>query len=809
MGNNVIDALVGGFRALRRNPRLATIMVATLALGLGANTTIFSLVQSVLFLDADFGRSTGRVISLHSVHPSRAQQLDDAELSWPELEAVRASLQGLERVEGYTERNFTLDTEDGAVRASGASVTAGLFSLIDAGPALGRGLREDDAQDFGFESTVVISHSLWQRQYGGDPGIVGRAIRLNGRAIEVVGVMAPGFAFPERQDLWLAYKPTAAPPNGARFLLALGLLEPGQDLASVSARLPSISLDLERRLPETQTDYRLQAARFPNAMMGGTPVAMTAMMAAVAMVLLIACANLAGLLLARAVDRRRERALKVALGASRATLIRELLAEVFLVSVAGASLGWAFARVAVPRLVASFPEAPPYWMRFGVDAAAFGYCLALTLLTTLVAGLLPAWRSAAVSPGIDLKDAGRAVSRGPRTRMIQEGIVIAQVALCLALVVAAELMIQSFNNLQRADAGVREEGLLTARLYLSGDEVDAPAAKARALASLIDGVASRPTVIRAAITTAIPADDGGPTAMLVHDVGAPAADEIPATVVGASEGLFETIGASLLRGRDFSRQEVEDPLSAVVVVSASLAASISGDGEVVGRSVAVRNGVSHEWRTIVGVVPDVQYEEFGEETRSGRRALYVPYARVGSRSVSFMARTRGESGPVVAELRPLARRAHPGIALFSPRTMAQVRASTTWDQRFFARVMGLFAATALVLAGMGLYGLLRQFVGSRTHEIGVRRALGATGRAIAALVISRAGVVTGLGLGGGAILSIMAARGLSGLLFGVSALDPASFAFAAGALLVLVLVCSWIPVRRAVGVDPIVTLREE
>lgn len=809
MGNHVFGELGRGARGLRRNPRLALIMAATLTLGLGANTTVFSLVQSVLFLDADFGRSSGRVISLHSVHPTRAQQLDDAELSWPEFEAVRGSLQGLERVEGYTERNFTLDTEDGAARAAGASVTPGLFTLIDAAPALGRGLREDDAQDFGHESTVVISHALWQRQYGGDPSIVGKSIKLNGRPLEVVGVMARGFAFPERHDLWLAYKSTVAPPNGSRFLLALGLLKPGQTLASLSTRLEPISLDLERRLPESQKDYRLKAARFPNVLLGGTPLAMTAMMLAVTMVLLIACANLAGLLLARSVDRRRETALKLALGASRGALVRELLAEVLLVSLSGATLGWAFARAAVPRLVASFPEAPPYWMRFEVDATAFAYCLGLTLLTTLVAGLLPAWRSASVSPAVDLKDAGRAVSRGPRTRRMQEGIVIAQVAACVALVVAAELMIQSFNNLQKADAGIREEGLLTARLYLSGDEVDEAAAKARALGVLINDVASRPTVIRAAITTAIPADDGGPTAMLVREIGAPSLDEIPATVVGASDGLFETLGAPLLRGRDFTRQDVEDPLSPLVVVSASLAQAIGGGSDVVGRSVAIRSGSSHEWRNIVGVVQDVQYEEFGEETSSARRAMYVPYARVGWRSVSFLARTRGDSTPLVAELRPLAKRAHPGIAVFAVRTMAEVRASTTWDQRFFSRVMGLFAETALVLAGMGLYGLLRQFVGSRTHEIGVRRALGASGRAIAGLVLSRAGVVTGMGVVAGGFLSIMASRGLSGLLFGVSALNLSIFALAGGAVLALVLICSWIPVRRALGVDPIVALREE
>jgi predicted permease len=806
--NRSIGEVGNAIRALSRNPRLSAIIVLTLALGLGANTTIFSLVKSVLFVEADFGRNTGRVISLHSVHPTRAQQIDDAELSWPEFEAVRTTRPGLDQVEGYVFRNFTLDSQEGVVRASGASVTAGLFALIDAQPAIGRTFGEEDARDFGFETTLVLSDALWRRQYGADPGIVGRKILLNGRGVEVIGVMPKGFGFPVRQELWLAYKPETAPTADARFLQVLGLRSEGEGIDKISARLLPVSHELERRLPESQKDFRLQTARFPESLVGGTPQAMSALLLAVIMVLLIACANLAGLLVARSVDRRREQALKVALGASRGTLIRELLAEVFVLSVAGAVLGWVFASVAVPRLVASFPEVPPYWMRFEVDATAFGYCLALTLLTTFVAGLLPAWRSASIHPGVDLKDAGRAVSRGPRTRVLQEGIVVVQVAACLALVVAAELMMQSFNNLQKADAGVREEGLLTARLYLSGDEVDAPAAKARALASLTGGLASRPGVVRAAVTTAIPADDGGPTAMLVKDVGAPPQEEIPATVVGASDGLFETMGTAMLRGRDFTRAEFEDPASDSVLVSASLATSIGGD-DVVGRSIAIRSGTTHQWRTIVGVAPDVQYEEFGEETRAARRAIYVPYARMGSRTVAVMARTSGASAPLIAELRPLAKAAHPGIALFGVRTMQQVRVSTTWEQRFFARLMGLFAAAALLLAGMGLYGLLRQFVGSRTHEIGVRRALGASGRAIASLVMSRAGAVTGLGLVAGAALSVGAARGLSSLLYGVDAVNPGTFAFAGGAVLMLTLLCAWIPVRRAVGVDPIVTLREE
>ncbi len=809
MAERFLAELSTAVRALRRDARLSSVMILTLALGLGANTTIFSLVKSVLFVEADFGKNTGRVVSLHSVHPARAQQLDDAELSWPEFEAVGSSVPGLDRVEGYVFRNFTLDVADGAIRAGGASVTPGLFALIDAHPALGRLFSSEDARDFGFETTAVLSHALWQRQYGGDPRIVGRDIRLNGRKVEVIGVMPKGFGFPVRQELWLAYKPAAGQPPTARFVQALGLLASGESADRISARLESLSLDLERRLPETQRDYLLKAAWFPNSLIDQTPLAMTAMLLAVTMVLLIACANLAGLLVARSVDRRRELALKSALGASRGSLTRELLAEVFVLSLAGATLGWAFAAWAVPRLVSSFPEAPPYWMRFEVDATAFLYCLGLTLLTTLFAGLLPAWRSASVNPGIDLKESGRSTTRGVGARMVQEGIVVTQVAVCLALLVAAHLMIESFTNLQKADAGVREEGLLTMRLYLSGDEVDATDAKARALSRLVDAMEARPSVTRAAVTTAIPADDGGPTAMLVGEVGAPSKDEIAATVVGGSAGLFEAMGAGLLRGREFTRQEFEDTTSTAVIVSASLAAAIGGGSDVVGRAIALRDGAHHDWRTIVGVAPDVQYEEFGEETRAARRALYVPYSRLGWRSVAVLARTRGSADPLVRELRAMAKAAHPGIALFDTRTMAEVRIETTWDQRFFARVMGLFAAAAMLLAGMGLYGLLRQFVGSRTHEIGVRRALGASGRGIATLVISRAGLVTGIGVALGALLSMAAARGLAGLLFGVSAMSVSTLATASGAILLLVLVCSWIPVRRAVSVDPMVTLREE
>jgi len=300
MMNRLRDESVAALRALGRSPRLTLTMIVTLAVGLGANTTIFSLVRSVLFAEADFGPSSGRVVSLYSLHPSRAQQVDDAELSRAEFDLVRSSVPELERVEAYVSRNFTLGLREGASRALGASVTPGLFDMIHARPALGRSFGPEDAHDFGFETNVILSDALWKREYGADPGIVGRTVAINGRSLEVIGVMPEGFGFPMRGQLWLAYRPELPGASDGRFLQTLGLLKPEATVRGLAARLAPLSLELERRLPDTQRDYRLNAGGFPAATLGSTPQSMTALFLAVLMVLLIVCANLAGLLLARA-----------------------------------------------------------------------------------------------------------------------------------------------------------------------------------------------------------------------------------------------------------------------------------------------------------------------------------------------------------------------------------------------------------------------------------------------------------------------------------------------------------------------------
>lgn len=800
-------AFVAAWRSIRKRPTLAALMAVTLALGLGANTIVFSLVRSVLFADMPLGANTGRVVSLHSTHPTRAQQLDDAALSPAELTAVRAG-SGLAAVEGFVERNVTLETEEGASRVVGASVTPGLFELVGARPARGRAFSEADAADWGQEPTVVLSDALWQRRYGADPALVGRTIVVNGRSLQVVGVMAPGFAFPERSQLWLAYRVPAADPPGSRFVAALGLLRPGDTAAAVEQRLAPVAAELARLHPDASAGFRFRALRFPDADVGGTASAMAVMLAAVTVVLLVACANLAGLLVARSVERRREIAVKAALGASRGALVRELLAEVLLVSLAGAAAGFLLARWAVPRLVASFPTPPPYWMRFDVDVAAFGYCLLLALVTALAAGLLPAWRQASGDPVSDLKAGTRATADGG-TRVLQDAIVGLQVAFCLALVVLARLLVGSFLNLQAADTGVREAGLLTFRAYLAGDAVDPTEAKAAALQRLTDALRGRPSVTSAAVTTAIPADDGGPQVAVVRETAARVEEEIPATLVGVSDGAFAAMGGGLLRGRELTRDEYSSADAPVAVVSASLARALQADGDPVGRTLTVRERTGTVVRTIVGVAPDVQYEELGEETAAQRRAVYVPYARFASRSVALLVRTEGPPGAVAGEVRGLARAAYPGLAVYDVRTMTEVRRETTWEQGFFARVMALFAAAALALAAMGLSGVLQRFVASRTREIGVRRALGASSSQVVRLVVARAAGVALAGGVAGAVLASLAGRALGGLLYGVAPAGVDTLLVAMMAVALLVALCAAVPALRALRVDPVTALRAE
>ncbi len=817
--NRLLFSLRTALKALKASPTLSILAVGTLGVGIGATTTVFSLADQTLLRPIDFGGHTGRVVSVNSIHPDKAIDLEEQGLSWPELREVRTA-RSFERVEGFVFRNFNIDStvDGGGYRVRGGSVTSGLFRALDEKPALGRDFNEADAADFGFETSVILSHELWQARFGGDPGIVGNSVALNGRKLTVVGVMRPGFSFPFRQQIWLPYAPNPNRLPTDRFLMAIGLLRADASLATAASDLRGVTGRLLSAYPDAMKDMSIRAFDFKALVLGGTAQAWASiLLLGAGLLLVVACANLASALVARSLDRRKEFAIRAAMGASRRDLIFDVSAEAFVIALAGGVLGYAISRAAMPAFVNSFSEPLPYWLILTSDGRAFGVSLLLGAFTALTLGLLTARRASAIDLTRDLKDGGRAGSPSREARRTQGVLVAAQVAVSVTLFVLASLLVKSGDRLLTADSGMREEGLLTFRAYIGGDAYDAAAARTAAINNLIASLQSRPEVTEAAVMSAMPVDDSGDDVRVGLGAEASIKEMAPATLVRASTGAFDTLGRGFLVGGGFEKGDASLSAStpARAVLGLRLATRLFGGApEALGRSLAIQSEETSARRysvRVVGVVPDIQWEEFGETTDYSANAIYVPQGLDAGRNISVLVRARSAEG--AASLAPatprLVSQAIPGASAYGVQTMTELRAFTSWEQRLFGRMMGGFGAGALVAAATGLYGLLGYFVATRRREIGVRLALGASPREVARLVVSRAASLAGVGTAAGVAVAIVLARLASSLLFGVSAFDASAPLAGALALVVLVVAASALPAARAARVNPVDALRAE
>ncbi len=807
-------------RRLARRPGFALAALATLGLGIGATSMVFTIVNALLLRPLPLGDHGERVVTLHSTHKSQAEDWEDSTLSYADLVDLRAHTRGLEDAAGYVGGGFTLTAGGESERLRGGSVTPNLFGLLGLQPAIGRGFRDEDAEDFGFAPVVLVSHRLFERRFGSDRRLLGQSVVLNGRAVTVIGVMPPGIRFPERDDLWVAYRPSSAPdraPTRAqRFVAGFGLLRPGVKLPQLQAEIDGVAKALAEQHPDTNRGWGVRALRFrDSAVDKSTRAVAFVLLGAVVCVLLIGCANLANLTLARGVARQRELAVRASLGASRGRLAREMLAESVLLCAAGGLLGLALGRWFVELAVASWPEELPYWVRFDLDWRGAAFVVLVASLAALLSGLLPAWRAARPDLVADLRDGARGTT-GAATQRLQSLLVVGQVGLSLALLVGADLMMRSFLRLQAAPSGFVEESLLTLRFYVAGDAYDRLERRADFVRELEERVLALPGVASAAVTSSIPTDDGGaPVRLVIERQPVARGDEPGAIRITASPRLFETLGAPLLEGRSFTPDEHASPTADVVVVNRALARRFWPDGAIGQRLALVdggglRDDAPVQWLRVVGVVPDLQYEEFGEETAASRLNVFRPYATAPGRTLALLVRTKTQSPRAQADaVRQALRTADPGLATWDVRTMDEVRAFTTWEQRFFGHLMGAFAGQALLLACLGVYGVLAYAVSQRIHEIGVRLALGARPFDVVGLVVRRGLLLGVAGAGLGLLLSLGVGRALSGVLYGVAPYDPRALAATAGALLLVVTAASLLPARRAAAVDPIAALRSE
>lgn len=798
-------------RGLLKRPGFTLAAVAILAIGIGATTAVFSIVNALLLRPLPFGEKSARIVTLHSTHPTQARDWDDSPVSFADLRDLAAESGAYEGVAGYLGRNFTLSTEGEAERLRGGSVTPDLFPLLGVAPQLGRAFRADDAQPPGLEPVVLLSHGLWQRRFGGDPGVVGREVRINGRAVGVVGVMPQGFRFPERDELWLPWRPADDEGRDRRYLYGLGALRPGVTVLAAQAEADAIASRLAARHPDTNRGWGVKLFAFRDSAVGsGERAVSTSLLGAVGFVLLIGCANLANLLLARGAARRRELAVRTALGATRTRLVREMLVESLLLALAGGALGLYLSGVGIDLMVAAWPEELPYWVRLEPDARVLLFTLGLSIGTALLFGLVPALGASRLDLVSDLRDGGRGASFGLSGRRLERALVVGQMALCLALLVGANLMIRSFLALQAAPSGFDESRLWSARIYLAGDAYDPVEAKAAFFRRALEAIRAQPGVTAAAVTTSIPTDDGGrPGRLVVAGAATLPGDELGVSVIGTTPGLFDTLGTGLVSGRPFTESENDDAHAAVAIVNRGLAARLWPGGDAIGRRLGLVENGTTAWLDVVGVAPDVQYEEIGEDTAQSRLNVFVPYARVGWRTMALLVRCAGDPAAVTAGARGAIRALDPGLPVYDVRSLREVRAFTTWEQRFFGRLMGGFALAALLLACVGVYGLLSFAVNRRTQEIGVRMALGARPADMARLVLSEGVRMAGLGAALGLGLALVLARALRAILYGVSATDPLAFVAMALLLAGVALVASFLPARRAARVEPMAALRHD
>ena len=809
--SGMLRDLLHAWRGLRQQPGFLVAALLTLTIGIGANITIFSIVNGLSLRPMPFGERTARLVTLHPTHPTQPQEepsWGESEISIPDLIDFRRA-PSVEGIGAYLFRNFVLSGDTAsAERVQGGSVTPDLFPILGIDPIMGRHFLPEEAAAPGLESVVMITHGLWQRRYGSDPSIIGKAIVVNDRARTVVGVLPPGFKFPLIDQLYMPLRWDESPRSN-RNVNAVALLKPGVTLAQVQIELSGIAQGLEQAYPLLNRGFGVRAVPMRRSYVDSDADRVSVvLMTGVGFVLLIMCANLANLMLVRGASRQRELAVRAAMGAGGARLVWASLAESVLLAVPGTAMGLLASQWAVDWIIASFPEELPYWFTFGVDGTVVAFAAGTALFTTLAVGLMPSLRAARPNLVNDLKEASRGLSLGRAGQRLQTALAISQVALCFGLLVGANLMVRSFLAMQRADLGFDHRPILSARGYLAGDVYDEVTARAAFYRRVVDALAALPGAASAAVTTSIPGDDGGSERRLVVDGRTREEDEINVQSIGISPALFETIGLPLVSGRTFTEQENENPDANVALINARLAARLWPDSSPLDRRIGFRAGDDIQWLRIVGVAPDVHYEEIGEETEQSRLNVYVPYAMDGARSLAMLVRAQGAPDALVAPAREALRRLGPTFPVYRLMPMRELRRYTTWEQEFFGNLMAVFAGFALLLACLGIYALISYSVGRRSREIGVRLALGARPADVVRMLLRESAKVGGVGLLAGLTLAVLIGRALVGTLYGV-AIDAWLFASMAAPLALAILAATLVPARRAARVEPTAALRDE
>jgi putative ABC transport system permease protein len=795
-----------GLRMLRKNAGFAMVAVLTLALGIGANTAIFSVIHAVLLSPLPYDHPD-RITLVRESNPSKG--FEQFSVSPPNYMDWKNAAGAFEQMASMSRGQFSYTGGAEPERLVGARVAASFFSVLGAQPELGRTFLPDD-DVVGKAGVVVLSHGLWTQHFGSDPQVIGKSLTLDGESYRVIGVMRNGFQFPRGVQLWLPseFDERSLSPRarGAHYLTVIARLKPGASIDQAQAEMVAISKRLEQLYPNTNTGWTSKVVALSEATVGNIRPTLLVLFGAVGFLLLIACANVANLLLARATARQREIAIRFSLGASRLRIARQLLTESILLSGIACALGLLLAEWAMRALRTLPPSTLPRAESIGLDLPVLGFAAGVAVLTALLFGFAPALQITRGAPSETLKEGGRTASAGRHG--VRSALVVLETTLALVLLVGSGLLFKSFLRLQTVDPGFQSKNILTANISLPKSKYSTDAQTIQFFGQVLERMQAVPDVKEAAVASGNPIDGSNLSFVFATkqlQALAPA-DQPSAGYYVVSPNYFHTLGIPLLVGRYFTQGDFAGS-PRVAIISQAVAQRFFHDRSPIGQTIKIGVGAGDPpWREIVGVVGDVKDDGLGE---AATMTVYEPCTQQAWSSMSLFLRSDSDPSHLASVLRSQVMSVDKDQPVAEIATGEQLMSQAVAQPQLRTLLLSLFAGLALVLASLGIYGVMSNMVAQRTHEIGVRMALGAGQRSVLRLVLSNGMRLTLLGIALGTAGAFALTRLMKSFLFHVTPTDPATFLEVALFLLAVALLASYIPARRATRVDPVVALRYE